>query len=1107
MPKKLLWSALTFMFCLTLLAQSPVASANTPSVFEGIVVDDNGEPLIGVGLLITGTQNGTFTDIDGRFVFEKPNFPLNLTVSYIGFDDKNITLTGQEAQPYTIELSNSQAALDEVVVVGYGTQKKSSLSGSVSIVSGKEINSRPVVSAANALQGADPSMNISFGTGSPEGGYNLNIRGTISLNGGSPLVLADGVEVELSQINPNDIESVSVLKDASSCAIYGAKASAGVVLITTKQGKRGDNSMVTYSGRMGWQSNTTSTDFITSGYDHVTLVNRFMNDSSDGTRTIFLYTEDNGGLQKLYDRRNDVTEHPDRPWVETDEKGKYMYYGNYDWYGLFYRRVRPQTEHNVSISGGSEKISYYASARYLYQKGMFNVSDDTYQDFSTRAKISAKVKDWLKYSTNISYRRNDYSYGGYENYEGSILALQANISPAFLPYNPDGTIVQYVNQLGKNSPMGSGRVGLLTSGVATNSKVNSYFTMTHSLDFYIAEPFFITATYDYREQNGLRKHRNNTFEYSRTKDVIEVFTAGSVINTYKEVTSGYAGHSVNVFGTFQKSFAEHNLKIVAGGQWEKYRKFSTTVAQDGLTADDLASFAVAAGTIQPIDQSINAYQTLGFFTRVNYDWNNRYILEASIRADGSSRFAPSSRWGFFPSASAAWRLSEEPFYKPIKGVMNDAKVRFSLGSLGNQQVDYYSYMDLISAGNTFDYSFDGITKGTYSSVSAPKSSNLTWETITTYDLGVDLAFLNSRLTVVADGYIRDTKNMLTNSLTLPDVYGASSPKENCADLRTTGWEISVGWNDSFSLLGSEFKYNANVTVGDYLTKITRYHNPDGILPTYNGFSSASSNYYVGMTLGEIWGYRVDGLFKTDHEAAQYQATVDDKLVNKRVYDGKGPAGARLRAGDVRFRDVDGDGKITKGAGTLASHGDLEIIGNALPRYNYSFRLGFNWYGLDVSAFFQGVGHRDWYPPAGQAAYDFWGPYAFPPTSFISKNFAKNVWSETNRNAYFPRARGYTAYTNGSLGTVNDRYLQNLAYLRLKNVTIGYSLPEKWMKKIKFQQIRFYVTGENLCYWSPLTKYTDIMDPEIAGTSGTSTDGSGVGYAFPRTISVGVEIKF
>ena len=269
--------------------------------------------------------------------------------------------------------------MDEVVVVGYGTQRRANLSGAVATISGKDLNARPVVSAANALQGADPSVNITFGTGSPESSYSINIRGSISLNNGSPLVLADGVEVSLSQINPNDIESVSVLKDASSCAIYGAKASAGVVLITTKAGKKGQRAHVTYNGRFGWAKNTTSTDFIDTGYDHVRIVNQFMNDSSDGTMDIFRYTEENGGLQKLYERRNDRTPHPDRPWVEVGNDGKYYYYGNFDWYGYFYNRVRSQQEHNLSLSGSTDKVSYYASGRFYQQYGMFNINKDKVQ--------------------------------------------------------------------------------------------------------------------------------------------------------------------------------------------------------------------------------------------------------------------------------------------------------------------------------------------------------------------------------------------------------------------------------------------------------------------------------------------------------------------------------------------------------------------------------------------------------------------------------------------------------------------------------------------------------------------------------------------------------
>ena len=376
----------------------------------GKITDSQGEPLVGASLMIAGTSDGFITDLDGNYSLSGVSFPAKVIVSYIGYTDIELELTGNEGMSYNIIMDDTMNILDDVVVIGYGTQKRANLSGAVGIVSGKDLNARPVVSAANALQGADPSVNITFGTGSPESGYNINIRGALSLNSGSPLILADGVEVSLSQINPNDIESVTVLKDASTCAIYGAKASAGVVLITTKAGKRGDNARVTYNGRFGWQTNTTSTDFISNGYKHVTIVNEFMNNSSDATKNIFQYTEENGGLQKLWERRNDVTENPERPWVEIGDDGKYYYYGNFDWYGYFYKRVRPQHEHNISVSGGSDKISYYASGRYLSQDGMFNVQKDNYKDYAFRAKFSAQMFKWLKYSTNISYDNSIYTY-------------------------------------------------------------------------------------------------------------------------------------------------------------------------------------------------------------------------------------------------------------------------------------------------------------------------------------------------------------------------------------------------------------------------------------------------------------------------------------------------------------------------------------------------------------------------------------------------------------------------------------------------------------------------------------------------------------------------
>ena len=957
--------------------------------------------------------------------------------------------------------------MDEVVVVGYGTQRRANLSGAVATISGKDLNARPVVSAANALQGADPSVNITFGTGSPESSYSINIRGSISLNSGSPLVLADGVEVSLSQINPNDIESVSVLKDASSCAIYGAKASAGVVLITTKAGKKGQRAHVTYNGRFGWAKNTTSTDFIDTGYDHVRIVNQFMNDSSDGTMDIFRYTE-----------------------------GKYYYYGNFDWYGYFYNRVRSQQEHNLSLSGSTDKVSYYASGRFYQQYGMFNINKDKFNDYAFRTKVSARIAPWLKYSNNTSFDTTDYKYGGHQDYEGTINALQSNICAAFLPYNPDGTIVQYVNQLGKNSPIGAGRGGQMTADRSKNTREKRYLTFSNQFDVTLFKKLVLTAVYDYRQRDNLFKYRNNTFEYSRQQGVVETFTSGSVENSYREIHQTYKGHNVNIYGTYENSWGGHNLKITAGGQYEDYRSTSLDAKQTDLSSDDIDSFTVATGPIT-LSQSITAYRTLGFFGRVNYDYKGRYIFEASARGDGSSRFESDHRWGFFPSASAAWRISEESFFTPARDIVDNLKLRLSVGSLGNQQVSNYAYIEQISTDNQMNYTFDGQEKAFYANVTDPLSSGLTWETVTTYDVGLDIGLLNNRLNFTGDYYIRDTKDMLTTSLTLPSVFGANTPKANCADLRTKGWEISLSWQDEFQLAGKPFSYHVSASVGDYITKITKYHNPDRVI----------SDRYEGQTLGEIWGYHVEGLFKTDREAAEYQASIDDKAVNNRVYQNKGPAGNRLRAGDVRFADLDGNNIISEGSGTVDDPGDKRIIGNSLPRYNYSFRLGFNWMGFDISAFFQGIGRRDWYPAANQASFDFWGPYAFPPTSFIHKDFYSNCWSEDNRNAYFPRPRGYNAYSGGALGEKNDRYLQNLAYLRLKNLTIGYTVPENLTRKIGISRARIYFSGENLCYWSPLKKHNKTIDPELAGSSGTNKANSGTGYAYPKTLSIGVDISF
>lgn len=1057
---------------------------------RGLLLDETGEPIIGATIVCKANKQGTVSDIDGEFIVDAPVHS-SLEISYIGYETK--TVVYNDTQKKTIKLAPSSVLIDEVVVVGYGTQRKSNLTGAVSTITSKELNQRPVVSAANALQGADPSVNLTFGTGSPESGYSLNIRGGISINDGSPLVLCDGVEVPLNQINSNDIESVSVLKDASACAIYGAKASAGVVLITTKSGAGKGKVKINYNGRFGWTQNTTSTDYIRTGYDYVNFTNQFYR-AYNGVN-MYLYEDEE--LQKLYDRRNDLTENPDRPWVEVGSDGKYYYYGNTDWYGYFYNRTRPQTEHNVSITGGSEKVNYYVSGRYYEQYGMFNIDKDIYRDYSFRAKFDAQLNSRLKWSTNIGLNNNSYKYNGSSNYDMTIARLESNISPSFVPYNPDGSVVQYTNQLYANSPLGAGDGGYLTSQRGHNNKTRTLLSIVNGVEVNLLKELRFNANYSYAQNKKLYRYRGNSFDYSRSEGVIQEFTSGSIYDYYREVHDFPVTHLIDYYLTFDKRWNNaHNLKVVAGSQYETYRTSGTDTSMTNLSNDDLDSFsAVTPESIITLSQSVGTYKTLGFFGRVNYDYQSKYLVEFSARSDGSSRYQKGSRWGFFPSMSAGWRASEEKFFNPIKDWMENLKIRASIGSLGNQQVDYYSYLQRISTDSQLSYTFDGNNKASYAKISDPVSSGLTWETVTTYNLGLDMTFLRNRLNVTGDYYIRQTKDMLIESLTLPDVFGAKTPQENSANMRTNGWEISASWNDSFNLAGKRFSYGIQATLGDFQRTITKYENPKKLI----------SDLYEGKKMGEIWGYHVEGLFKTDKEAADYQKLIDDKAVNTRVYNSK--VDGYLRAGDVRFADLNGDNIIGAGSGTVDDPGDRRVIGNTTPRYSYSFRLNASWNDFDVSAFFQGIGKRDWYPSyssTSQGSNSFWGPYSFPSTSFIEESFPDDVWTEDNRNAYFPRIRGYQSYSGGSLGTVNDRYIQSIAYLRFKNLSIGYTVPIS--KKI-IEKVRVYLSGENLYYWSPLKKYNKTIDPELALSTSTYSNNTGSGYAYPRVYTVGVDITF
>jgi len=1053
---------------------------------NGVVLDATGEPAIGATVMVKGTANGTVTDFDGNFSIDAKEGDI-LVFSYVGYQTQEL----RAGESMKIAMREDNELLDEVVVVGYGTQKKVNLTGAVSVVDSKDVNFRSVANAAQALQGTDPSLNIVSNSGSPDAGCSISIRGVSSLTtGAEPLVLIDGVEGSLSRLNANDIENVSILKDASASAIYGAKASAGVVLVTTKSGAE-NKARISYSFRAGLSQNTTSTDYISTGYWSAKINDMFMT-PKDG-KNYTGYTE--ADYQELYARINDKTEDPSRPWVFTNPDGSYKYYANFDWYNWMYKKNRFQQEHNLSISGGTDKVKYYISGRYYDQNGIFQQVNDYYKTYSLRAKITAQLAPWVRFTNNTSFFSSKRFFPGMSSISNMLRLTYVHALACVPATNPDGTAVYYNTNANRTATVMDGVSAIFLNNQHRNTNLDHEVTTRNRFDFDIVKGLTLTAEYAYTFRYREYRNRSSNVPYSQQVGEVLWLTTEKFQDYYQEQYYRSYDHNLNIYATYKHDFGkDHHLNVTAGGQYESYENRNSKARELDVSDPNLDAFDLATGEVTVLDGSIAQYATLGFFGRINYDYADRYLFEFSARGDGSSRFAPGHRWVFVPSGSFGWRMSEEKWWEPVSKVWTNNKLRFSVGSLGNQNInDYYTYIESIGTGYTAPYSLNRENLVYYAQEDDPKSSDLTWETMVTYDVGWDVGLFRNRLNMTFDGFIRDTKNMLCSGMKLPAVYGAEVPRQNIADMRTFGWELSLAWHDSFRAGKHPFEYSVSLGISDYVTNVTRYNNPSNIL----------SEYYEGQRLGEIWGYQSDGLFANVDEVNAYYKAID--VDHCTMYDNiqHGSLGTPgLQPGDIRYVDLNGDGVISNGANTLDDHGDLKVVGNSLPRYNYNIKLSLAWNGIDLSAFFTGVGHQDWYPSGN--AISFWGPYARPYCSFIPTDFLNNVWSEENTNAYFPRARGYEALESGySLNVVNDRYLQNVAYFRLKNLTLGYSVPLPVNKVVT--GLRFYLSGENLFYTSPLKKHSKYVDPEQATSTDTKFENSGVAYNFSRTFSIGVNI--
>lgn len=1079
------------LFLILLLAgSSMVLSAQNRSI-SGKVFDTNEEPLIGVTVTIENTTIGAITDIDGAFTLQVPEGKVVLNVSYVGFVPQKVTVASGQSN-VTVRLSENAVLLNEVVVVGYGKQKKVNLTGAVASVGGEELENRVTKSLSSMLQGTVAGLNVTTSSGVPGSSASINVRGITSIHESEPLVLIDGAVGDIDRVNPNDVESISVIKDASAAAIYGARAAFGVILVTTKSGAAKDGkATVRYSGRFGWQAPTTSTDYETTGYWSVYTINQFWQANSG---TLYVdYTDQD--MQELWNRVNDKTEHPDRPWVVEDVRNgrnQWVYYGNYDWWHSLYRDNRPMQQHNVSISGGKDDVKYFVSGSYDKQTGILRENPDIYRKYNLRSKIDFRINEWLTMSNNTSFYSSQYSYLGDGDVENTLAYSARHALACFPQKNPDGSWLYGTPYL--NYKVANGRHILLGENSHRNVERSTDFTNTTRLVYAPIRELSFTGDFTYRQYQSRNTSRSNVMYYREYPDgELLSYATGAGANRLDEAVNTNQYYSTNIFGTYDDTFNQaHHLSVVGGMNYEAWKNKNISAYGENLVSTDLDDLDLVGqnaegATITGVGGGQNEYALLGIFGRINYDYKSRYLFEVSGRYDGTSRFASGSRWGFFPSASAGWRISEESFFQPVRQWIDNLKVRGSFGSLGNQNISsYYSFARLISI-SSLGYTFgEGSVLPKYSSLSAPIASGMTWETAQQWDFGFDLTMLGNRLNLTVDGYIRDTKDMLTDGVDLPGVYGADLPDMNAADLRTKGYEITLNWRDRLTLGNKPFEYSVGLNLSDYKSVITKYDNEN---------KTFAKDYYEGMEIGEIWGYVTDGLFQTDEEAKAYA----EKVVLSYVL--KGQTGG-WQAGDVKFVDLDGDGKVGIGSNNVDNPGDRKILGNSLPSFSYGISASAQWNGFDVSAFFQGTGNHYWYP-AGQSM-PFWGPYSYPYLSFLQKDFLADVWTAENTDAYFPRAMAYSA-SGGVLSNVNDRYLQNLRYLRFKNLTVGYTLPQSWTGEARIESVRIYFTGENLCYWSPLKKHSRYVDPEAAIDRSDAYNNAY--YPWQKSFLFGIDVTF
>lgn len=1138
---------LLFLFLLIFMFRPPALFAQERTVSGTVLSDDNKTPIHGASVVVKGTSTGTQTDADGKFSIKASNGQV-LLISYVGYEQQQYRV-GSSAT-INIVLSNIVKSMEDIVVVGYGTQKRGNVTGSVATVDVKKtLVARPIADVGRGLQGAAAGLSITIPSGEVGSDPIIKIRGAMtSFRGNSePLILLDNVEIPSIQIvNPNDIASITILKDASAASIYGAKASNGVILITTKKGSGTSVPQVTYSGNLSWQNvwkpfKMGQVNALKYTVDAAERVNFF-------SPTGAFYYVDRASYQKavqwqqLYSGKigpNDPTVFG-RDWYTQGASNQKMGVRTYDPYDYMIREWAPTKQHNISIGQSLGKTSYNIGLGYLKQSGMMKpAKEDDFSRYNASLKLSSEINKYITIRGGAIYSRRNKEY-------------------AYVTSSTTADPWLYLYRWGPLYPLGNDENGdPIRSPVSEAAAANTANILDNYVNINLGTTLNFTKNwkfdFDYTFSNqeeiwkrpGTRYTARNSWSAPKARfdengNPVYVDSTGKLVSptdpgaikafdlsydTYTSLganpdhiirsASNFFSSTINAFTTYNWNLNQnHSFKFILGlnrvaaqSEWQEQRV-------NQLTDIHNPEFNFAVGSPPVVSGNKGWESQLGYFGRVNYSFKNKYLLEGNLRYDGSSKFPSNLWWRWFPSVSAGWVASEEKFMQS-QNVINFLKLRGSFGTIGDQTVPNTLYMPLMPSGLSSWIAANG-SSAVFVGTPPAIVHDITWQDIETKNLGVDLGLLQNKVTVTFDLYQRNTKNMIVPLEGIPLTYGTGAPQGNFGSLRTNGWELTIELNHRFENgLGINFRGN----IANSKTSILKYGTATGVNSNYNG-----------KNIGEIWGYRTDRLYQTDDFELDANgkpklitltaADVPAKYVGKKAYkliskNGEKPvyqvflqnsSNFYFGPGDVKFKDVNGDGIIDNGSASLSDHGDLERIGNSTPRYEYGFRIGADYKGFDFSVFFQGVGSRQ-----------IWGEGFLAIPGFQSSDgampaaFADNYWTPDNTNAFYPAAYNNAGSSTANNMQVQDRYLLNMAYLRLKNLTIGYNLPERLITKVGVKAFRVYGALENFITFDHLRDLP--IDPEaISGysmwnTSNYNLGRTGIGTPAFKSISFGVQLTF